>query len=332
MCPWTQIREHGGVMTLQTFQKIIPYLPLTKSVDFTGGGEPLTNPDLLYMIEQAKLASCEVGFSTNAVRLTPVVSKNLIDLGLDWISFSVDAATKEKYERIRQGAKFETITSNIAALRDLKRTLNQKLPQMMMVFVALGGEPDVRNYHELPLYIEMAKKLGVEQVIIKNLDVILKEEDDQRRLFQHEGGTSIEVEEIIQTAETRAKEVGIKLRRYRLQPQEQAVCDHNPVNSLFINWEGWVSPCITHAYAEERLFAGEWQQPVCQRFGNIHESSLETIWELSEYRDFRRKFVLRQQAEKHLLMNTLLNNDPNSKLALPEAPSGCESCYYLYGI
>ncbi|RPI81422.1 MAG: radical SAM protein, partial [Chloroflexi bacterium] len=154
MCPWTKMREQGGVMSLHTFQKIIPYLRLTKSVDFTGGGEPLTNPDLLYMIEQAKSASCEVGFSTNCVRLLPDVSKKLIELGLDWISFSVDAATPEKYERIRQGAKFETITTNIVALRDLKRTLNRQEPRMMMVFVALGGESDVRNYHELPDYID----------------------------------------------------------------------------------------------------------------------------------------------------------------------------------
>lgn len=332
MCPWTELRSQGEIMIPETFQKILPYLPLARNIDFTGGGEPLVNDGLPEMIRQAKTAGCQVGFSTNGIRLTPEASKEFIHLGLDWISFSVDAATAEKYERIRQGAKFGTVTANIAALRDLKRSYRQRKPSMMMVFVALGGEADTSNYHELPAYIELAKELGVEQVIVKNLDVILKEEDDQRRLFRHGEGSTAEIEEIIQKAELRAKEAGIKLRRYRLQPQEQAVCEHNPIASLFINWEGWVSPCITHAYAEERVFAGEWRQPVCQRFGNVNETSLEEIWNLPQYADFRRKFLLRQQAERRQLVSALLNEDKDGKLILPDPPEGCESCYYLYGV
>jgi MoaA/NifB/PqqE/SkfB family radical SAM enzyme len=284
------------------------------------------------MVRQAKKAGCQVGFSTNGKRLTPEVSKELIELGLDWISFSVDAATPELYGRIRQGADFETILGNMAVLRDLKLSNRRENPQMMMVFVALGGEPEIQNYHELPAYIDLAKELGVEHVVIKNLDVILKDEDDQRRLFRHDQAPADEIEGFFDQAQARAFATGVKLRRYHLHPKEQAVCEHNPLDSLFINWEGWVSPCITHSYAEDRVFAGERIKAVCQRFGSVHEASLEGIWNRPAYRDFRQRFALRRQAENRELFDVLLNASSGSPVSLPPAPDGCDSCYYLYGI
>jgi MoaA/NifB/PqqE/SkfB family radical SAM enzyme len=342
MCPWSEMRTTAGTMTWETFAHIARHLPQAKSVDLTGGGEPTLSPHLVEMVRLAKEAGCEVGFSTNAVRLTPELSEKLVGLGLDWISFSVDAATASLYERIRQGAKFDTLIGNIRALQSIKKSRNLDAPRMMMVFVMMGaGQPESANFHELPQFIDLAHSLGVEQVIAKNLDVIIKDGDDQRRLFQHDGGSAAQTADVktaLAQAQARARKLGVGLRTYLLQPEEQTICEHDPLHNLFFDWQGNVSPCITLSYAEERFFAGERVHVPCQRFGNINLQTLDDIWSSPAYREFRKAYELRLSWERQALVDAMLTISQNADgqnyplRERPAAPEGCRTCYYLYGI
>ena len=89
MCPWRELRPEAAVMSWNTFTRIAEYLPLAEAVDFTGGGEPTTNPRLVEMVRAAKEAGCAVGFSTNGTLLDRDLAEMLVALGQDWISFSV---------------------------------------------------------------------------------------------------------------------------------------------------------------------------------------------------------------------------------------------------
>jgi MoaA/NifB/PqqE/SkfB family radical SAM enzyme len=328
MCPWIELRQPGAVMSWETFSKIAADFRLTESVDLTGGGEPLKNPRLPDMVQAAKAAGCDVGFSTNATRLTPELSERLVSLELDWISFSVDAATAGLYERIRRGARFQQVTANIAALRDAKARRKAEKPRLLMVFVMMTGAQE--NYPELPAFIELAHSLGVEQVVAKNLDVILKPGDDERRLFTHSGEPLSGWRQSLELAQTRADELGVSLRLYALQPQEVPICEHDPLRSLFFTWEGDVAPCVTLAYAEERFFAGQRVHTPCQRFGSLQSTALEAIWNCAGYREFRRRFEARLNAERQATLDLLLGG--SAAVPLPPAPEGCRTCYYLYGV
>lgn len=330
MCPWTELRLQGGHMSRDTFANLQPYLHLAEEIDFTGGGEPLKNPILPGMVRAAKEAGCQVGFSTNGKLLTQSASEELISLGLDWISFSVDAATAGLYERIRQGADFNTVIENITRLHKLKAKLGVDKPEMMMVFVMMLGE--VQNFHQLPDYIRLAHQLGVKQVIAKNLDVIIKEGDDQRRLFSHDAAPVSEVETAISKAQQQARQLGVSLRVYALRPQELAICEHNPLQSVFVNWEGYVSPCITLSYAETRVFAGKRIHVPCQRFGNLNHEPIDHIWRQPAYLEFRGCFATRKNQEQQAMVDALLSRSAVDSLTLQPAPEGCQTCYYLYGV
>jgi hypothetical protein len=174
---------------------------------------------------------------------------------------------------------------------------------------------------------------GVEQVIAKNLDVILKQEDDSRRLFHHAGADrAVDLEPVITEAQKRARRLGVNLRLYALQPQELAVCDHNPLRSVFFNWAGYVSPCITLCYAERRIFDGRQYLAPCQRFGQIQEETLEQIWQRVEYQAFRRPFQVRVRLERQATIDLLVDKGKAEPPELPSAPEGCRTCYYLYGV
>lgn len=328
MCPWIDLHSPGKLLSLETFEHIRPYLSLAKEVDLTGGGEPLTNPHIPDFVQAVKESGCKVGFSTNGTLLTPQLSERLIHLGLDWISISFDAATPETYHQIRQGSSYETVIGNIQALRDLKNQIGSATPKVMMVFVMMSGEQE--NYHELPLYIDLAHSLGVEQVIAKNLDVITKDGDFERGLFSHDGQPNPNVAAIREEALGRAEELGVGLRLYQLEPQQQVICEQFPVHNLYINWEGNVSPCITLSYAEERFFDGKRVHVPCQVYGNVHDESLQTIWQKPQYSAFRKAYNDRLKKEQEALMQTVLGG--NGEYSLPKAPEACQTCYYLYGI
>ena len=56
MCPWREMAkkvENRGIMTPAVWQAIRPYLDRVQSVDFTGGGEPLLQPQLVEWIADA---------------------------------------------------------------------------------------------------------------------------------------------------------------------------------------------------------------------------------------------------------------------------------------
>jgi MoaA/NifB/PqqE/SkfB family radical SAM enzyme len=326
MCPWTEMRQPGSEMSAATFARIAEFLPLAAGVDFTGTGEGTLHPRLVEMVRTAKAAGCTAGFSTNGVWLDEALALGLIDAGLDWISFSFDAATPEMYERIRQGSSFQIVTENILRLGALKRARRRALPKTMLVFVMMR-----ENYQQLPDYIDLADRLGVRQVIAKNLDVILRHSDDARRVFSHSQPARVNVESVVAEAQVRAQQRGIALRLYAQHPVEQAICEHNPLQNLFFNWQGYVSPCITLAYAEERIFRGKNHRVPCLRFGNINEAPLPALWAMAGYAEFRQPYLARTRRQRHALMSQALGGEAPPS-ALPSAPEPCRTCYYLYGI
>ena len=330
MCPWNEMRPSEAIMTWETYARLIPYFELAEGVDLTGGGEPLKNPRLVEMVQAAHQAGCEVGFSTNGVQLTFQMAERLVDAGLDWVSFSVDAASEQLYERIRYGAKFAMVTGHIAALRDLKRKRHLDKPRLMMVMVLMTGEHE--NFHELPAYIELAHRLGVDQVIAKNLDVIVKEGDDTRRVFSHQQTPASGIQQAMESARQKADALGVQLRLYSMQLHEATICDHDPLKSIFFNWAGDVSPCITLTYGESRFFDGQRILAPCQRFGNIQQETLPDIWNKPAYQEFRQRYEARLQVERQATLDRLLGGEESMTYTLPPAPEGCQTCYYLYGV
>jgi short-subunit dehydrogenase len=134
MCPWKKISkesENRGIMSQEIWESIRPYLKEVTSVDFTEGGEPLLQPNLVNWVGEAKAAGCEAGFLTNGMLLKTETIHNLIQKGIDWICVSIDAATADLYEKIRKGANFNRVCENVAQIGKLRYG---KIPKTMINF------------------------------------------------------------------------------------------------------------------------------------------------------------------------------------------------------
>ncbi len=90
-------------MSLDVFQKVLPVLRRYKPwVQLSGHGETLLHRHLMQMIERTVLAGCPVKIQTSGTLLRPSRIDKMIRLGVASITFSLDAASKELYEKIRR--------------------------------------------------------------------------------------------------------------------------------------------------------------------------------------------------------------------------------------
>jgi len=103
-------------------------------------GEPLLHEKIVEMVEYAKKKNIlDVFFNTNAMLLDEITASRLIDAGLNRISISIEGTDPETYEKMRRGAKFNRVLSNINKLMKLREQANVKHPKLRIQTVRLPG-------------------------------------------------------------------------------------------------------------------------------------------------------------------------------------------------
>lgn len=337
MCPWTEERRNvsdHGRMNRRIWDAIKPHLKDIESIDFTGGGEPLLHPDLSEWIYDAHDAGCKTGFLTNGTLLTKTMTSNMLDAGIDWICFSVDGADQGTFNRIRQGADFDRVCRNINYFCDAR---SKNGPTAMINYVIMP-----MNCHQMEAIVRLAADLGIDRVIFKQCDVIRGDHGTGSGLF----GPS-ETKEIRkhQKALSRAKKTGRKLKvkttAFSFTPEELPVCVQDPRDSLFIRYNGIVSPCINLAIGGPTTFLGNQAIMPSVHYGRLPDLDFDDIRDNKHYRFFSDRFESRVTSNEKGFMQIDLSEPSLLKLkaakqaaidAMPAAPEGCRVCHYLYGI
>ena len=158
--------EPLGTMSSETFSRIIEGL---RSFDpppdifFGGLGEPLSHPNIVDMVREAKALGSSVELITNGTLLSKSVSTELVAAGLDKLWVSLDGATPESYTDVRLGAALPEVLNNLYEFRRARWKkympeffdLHLK-PQIGIVFVAMK-----RNITDLPAVFSLANQIGI---------------------------------------------------------------------------------------------------------------------------------------------------------------------------
>lgn len=129
MCPVPKSIKNRKktVMSLLTYTKIIDQISDKKRyIHLNQLGEPPLNNNIVYFIKYAKRNGHFTSLTTNASLLNKKTSANLLEAGLDSITFSVDGADKITYEKIRIGATFEETVGNIKYFCNLNKETDKK--------------------------------------------------------------------------------------------------------------------------------------------------------------------------------------------------------------
>lgn len=336
MCPWVDERKNmqqRGHMSQETWESLLPHLPEVRSIDFTGGGEPLLQKNLFTWLGQAKANGCEVGFLTNGLLLDEEKCRRVLDAGVNWVGFSVDGADKATYDFIRRGSDFDVICKNIKFLTENRV---DSLPLTMINFVIMQS-----NYHQLEKIIQLAHELGVDQVNFKQCDVIRGDHGKEFGLFSSEETKKVkQLKKALDKANRVARKLGVKTTSFSFVPEEQSVCDQDPRDSMFVRFDGSVSPCINLAIGGPSTFLGKDIIFPHVAYGKLPDEDLLTLWESEHCTFYRSSFSQRVKAYDAALAKADFGHDviklkeafQEAIKAMPEAPEGCRTCHYLYDI
>ena len=114
------------------------------SIMLSYAGEVLLHKDAIGIFDYASLKKSflEISIVTNATLMTPEKAEAILNSGITQIIISVDALSKEKYEYIRKGAKYEKTMSNINYLLNRKKELMKKKPLVRIQMVGMNINKD----------------------------------------------------------------------------------------------------------------------------------------------------------------------------------------------
>lgn len=320
-------------MDASVWAALRPHLENVVEIDFSGGGEPLLHPDLADWIAEAKHAGCQAGFLTNGSLLDEAAASRMMQAGVDWIAISADAARAETYEEIRKGADFQTFSENVRRLTGMRMG---KIPRVSFNSVMMPS-----NIEQLQGIVRLAADLQVDQVNFKQCDVVRGGEEGKLGLFASKADREIRRhEKALAKARKLARKLGIETTAFAFVPDELPVCDQDPRHSLFIRYDGRVSPCINLAIGGPSCFLGENVVMPTVHYGRLPEEDLQTLWKTESCQFYRKRFEERVTAHDAVLARA--NFEPSliklaevfakAREAMPQAPEGCRTCHYLYDI
>jgi len=166
MCPRSYAKRPQGHMKFPLFRKIVDEARLFAiDVWLHLFGEPLLNPQIFDMIKYAKRAGLNTMMSTNATLLDHANIVKLLKSELDSLVLCLDGATKETYESIRRGAKFEEVVDNIRSFLEMRRRLRAKRPRTTLQIIRMRA-----NENEIVPFIQRFRNLPVDKIRAEGFD------------------------------------------------------------------------------------------------------------------------------------------------------------------
>src|SRR3989338_11207747 len=104
MCPRRHFKRGIGFMNIDLYKKIIDEVsqwPEPPTIMLVFLGEPLAHSEFIKFVQYAANKKVVVNTVSNGYVLTPQLAQEILNSGLERITFSLDAATKEVYDQIR---------------------------------------------------------------------------------------------------------------------------------------------------------------------------------------------------------------------------------------
>jgi radical SAM protein with 4Fe4S-binding SPASM domain len=135
-----------NAMTYEKYRLIIDQISeKSRRIHLNQLGEPLLNNEIVNFVKLAHEKNHIVGFTTNATKLTPELSKQLLLAGINFIIFSFDGAEELTYNSIRKGADFSKTKENIKIFCDLNKRMKCGCRTQVDCILSDLTEPEIKD-------------------------------------------------------------------------------------------------------------------------------------------------------------------------------------------
>jgi len=293
--------EPLGLMESRTFARVIEGLrdfSPPPMVFFGGFGEPLSHPDIIDMVHQAKAIGSRVELITNGTLLTPDLSKGLISAGLNTLWVSLDGASPESYADVRLGATLPEVLANMTSFRHACRgDIFLPEPSIGIVFVAMQ-----RNIADLSSILGLANRFQATHLLVTNVlpytsemyheilylralnDVVYAPSPYRFSL------PKIDVDSVTYDSLYHA------LRNWRSVNfaggdlcESTNRCPFIESGATAISWEGNISPCLPLLHTHVTYLFDTERSLKRHIVGNVNERSVSDLWHSPDYVAFRER-------------------------------------------
>jgi len=294
MCP-IQFRTDGpphgppAFMDFDLFAQIIDDLPTLRELHLQGLGEPMMHPRFFDMVRHAVARGVTVSTNTNATLLTERRAEECVASGLDTVHISLDGASAETYEHIRERAHFDRVLRNLDHLQRARRRHESRRPRLRLVMVIMR-----QNLAELPDLVRLAHEKSIETMFVQHLchdfgEATLPAHYAPMRAFVESQTLLTEdparVAHYFDEAAAVAAALGVEIRLPRPEVRPHAAgtagrdrCDW-PWHGPYISYQGYSMPCCMIA------------TPDRYNFGKVGERGVAAVWNGPEYQAFREQLA-----------------------------------------
>ncbi len=256
-------KKADGFLSWDVLEKVRPFFRFTRSVEFSGFGEPLLHPEFLPMLREIKKFAGFVYFYTNGILLSEGLGRGLVDAGADLISISIGGATRETYRRIRGVDSFDQVVANIRSISGYKIQKGVGKPILAFNVVIMNSLlPELREM------VTLAHAIGVSRIALPNL-VAQGEAMIPESVW---GNREAALEEFRKTRDF-ARNLAVEFQAPELRGFSLRCRAF--FKRMFITWDGLVLSCPLERF----------------RVGDLREQKIGSIWNGDGLRKLRRRYL-----------------------------------------
>ncbi len=271
---WDHTRYAKQDLSYQDIKNIVDEWPELKYVGIQGMGNPFLNKDFRDIIKYLD----EKGIFINVVENFCEVEDEDMEVivnHVNRIDLSLDAATKELYEKIRPGSNFEGVERNLKKCIELKKKNNSAFPSFFIRIVAFK-----QNYDEIPKIIDFVAGLDLNnggEVTIEISGLLIFD-----KIKDLADGTTLAPEEILKICEEKEKKYNGKIRIIYQRSKE---------NPKVETCSKWVQPFVMAngdvVFDCGVMMSDDRTKLHKNTFGNIVDHGIRKIWNNKNYKEMR---------------------------------------------
>lgn len=281
-------------MGQELFNSILQQINSIKPVvHLQGWGEPLCHQDTNHHVKQLKDLDCIVSFTTNGTIMDGTIAESLVERNLDGLTFSMAGISRRSQDFIRGPGTLAQLGAAIKTIVSVKKSRQSKSPRLAVSYLLTP-----ETVPELPKAVSWCRKNSIERFSTVHLTQVGYGLQQKLQFMKTKSDESLSDHFLRIRTHAAALFGKMHLELRPFHPTLTPICDKNPLNSLFINVNGDISPCVFLCPPVDQGIT--WYHQGKKRtgrsliFGNINDSNLTEVWESPEYRQFREMFLARR--------------------------------------
>lgn len=291
LCPTGLRYKHShGYMSFEKFKQIIDTVKnKVYIVSLHSWGEPVLHKEIVKMVEYCSKYYMRTIISSNLHKYNESIYEGLFKAGLSELTLSLHGISQESYAAYRPGFDYKKNLNNLEKVVNLREKLKAQKTQIVLSFVVTAF-----NEHELKFIDEFCASNRIDAAIIYaaslNLRFLLKDENLNDLNLADDEKKGI-IRNHINKWQARnpqfQREMHKKLYDDPMLLVSSKLLQHcmDPWQTIYINWEGVVSPCCgSYDYNKDS-------------FGNVFKEDIYQLWNNEKYLNSR----LRLKKKSHHL-------------------------------